>query len=69
MCDVCNVSDVCVSTVNNIRAEGVKALSQCLTYLTQLTHLDLSRECVIIDVLLGLRDVMCEMCCEYREQD
>ena len=37
-------SVMCVSTVNYIGIEGAKALSQCLTHLTQLTHLDLSSE-------------------------
>ena len=60
MCDVwcvvcgvwCVVCDV--STDNNIRAEGAKALSRSLTHLTQLTHFDLSGECTHIDVLLGV---------------
>ena len=51
MCDVC--------TDNYIGDEGSNALSHCLTHLTQLTHLNLSSECVNIDVLLGL----CDGCC------
>ena len=58
-CDVCDVW--CVSTDNEIGDEGSKALSQCLPQLTQLTHLDLSCECVLIDVLLGC--VSCVMWC------
>ena len=54
----------CVSTGNDIGDEGAKALSQCMTHLTQLTHLDLSGECAHIDVLLG---VICEVC-ESRQQ-
>ena len=54
-----------VRTGNDIEIEGAKALSQCLTHLTQLTHLDLRCEC-------GL---MCDMCdvtlmcdaCEFSE--
>ena len=49
---VCDV----VSTGNNIGNEGAKSLSQCLSHLTQLTHLYLSGECVHWCVLLG--DVM-----------
>ena len=37
----------CVSTDNNIGYEGANVLSQCLTQLTQLTHLDLSCECYL----------------------
>ena len=49
MCDV--------STVNKIGSGGVRVLSQCLSHLTQLTHLDLSGECVHIVVLFDLCDV------------
>ena len=55
MCDVL----MYVSTDNNIGVEGVKVLSQCLSHLSQLTHLDLSGECVHIGVLL---DVWCALC-------
>ena len=41
-----------VSTVNNIGSGGARVLSQCLRHLTQLTHLDLSGECVIVCILM-----------------
>ena len=52
LCVVCDMS-----TVNKIGDEGTRVLSQCLTHLTQLAHLDLSGECVHIDVLFDLCDV------------
>ena len=52
VCDVCDVCNVCVSIVNKIGYEGTKALSQCLPHLTQLTYLNLSSECVHIDVII-----------------
>ena len=58
MCDVlCHIDVMYVSTDSDIGDEGAIALSQCLTHLPQLTYLDLSSECVHIDVLLGLCDV------------
>ena len=63
---VCNVAwcVMCVSTANRIGNEGAKALSQCSTRLIQITHLDLSRECVHIDVLLRVCVCVC-----VRERD
>ena len=46
---VCMYVCVCVcvmSTDNDIGVKGATALSQCLPHLTQLTHLNLSSECV-----------------------
>ena len=53
-CHIDDVTDACVSTDNNIGEEGANALSHCLSHLPQLTQLDLSCECVHIDVLLGV---------------
>ena len=50
---ICDAKVVCVmyvSTGNKIGNDGAKTLSQCLTHLPQLAHLDLSSECVHIDV-------------------
>ena len=55
-CVMCVKSHRCVSTGNKIGVEGTKALSQCLTHLTQLTHLDLSCECALMCYL------MCDVC-------
>ena len=54
MCDVTLMCVMCVNTGNKIEVEGSKALSQCLTNLTQLVHFNLSGECVHIDVLLDV---------------
>ena len=54
---------MCVSTVNKIGVKGAKALGQCLPYLAQLTHLDLSGECVCIDVILGV--LICDVSLMY----
>ena len=50
-----------MSTVNKIGDEGAKSLSQFLPHLTQLTELNLSGECVHIDVLLDVCDVILHM--------
>ena len=52
------ICKMCESVDNKIEDEGAKALSQCIPHLAQLTHLDLSRECVHI---VSLVCVMCDV--------
>ena len=54
MCDVwCHIDVMCgVSTDNDIGVEGARTLSQCLTYLTQLKHLNLYSECALMCYLI-----------------
>ena len=53
-----------MSTGNNIGVEGAKALSQCLPHLPQLTHLDLSRECVCVCVCAYRRVTWFALLCD-----
>ena len=49
------------STVNKIGDTGANVLSQYLTQLTQLTHLNFSGKCCAFNVILGVCDV-CDVC-------